>query len=738
MMHIHRLEGCSPTPLAHYLKALGILRLVAEQADPDARGWWAGESFCLATKLSQAELERFFLTEYKPAPLVSPWNKGSGFFYENDPALGPVKGSTAVRFHLLREGIRASEELLEPLLEADSRAREIKEEAKSKELSASERKALRESDDYKKRLNAADKRFKELKAEFLPKTRIHWRGPHSEWLDVALVINDEGKPLFPALLGTGGNDGRLDFTNNYYQRIADLFAIESDTGEARGEAAGWLNAALWGTAVPNIQRGKAVGQYLPGTAGGANATVGPDGDSLLNPFDFVLMLEGTLLFAAHATKRLATGAQSRAAAPFTIHSQAVGYPSAGESDESARGEQWMPLWDRPVTFRELKRLLAEGRSQIGAKPASEPLDLARAIARLGTARGISAFQRYGYIERNGQANLAVPLGRFRVPDQIEPRLECLDDLEAWLGRLRREARDKHAPNRLRIAEHRLAESLLEITRHPTERGRWQTALLHLAEAEAVILTNPKSRVGKLPPLRPAWVQAADDGAAELRLACAFALQAGHFYKDGGAASPVRNHWVARKNEETDRVMRGRSGLGDAIAVVERRLITAARQDRRRLPLLAAPKAYASLTDLAALIAGEVDLDRTLALARALMALDSRQWAADPRPPVMPGDHAWPDDAWCLLRLAMLPWPVEDHAIPADPALFRRLSTGDAGQAVVIARRRLRAAGIVPTIRGASLPPQTARRWAAAMAFPIVPFQAKQLLRRLDPNTITEE
>jgi len=36
MMHIHDLNGCAPVPLAHYLKALGILRLVAEQADPGA------------------------------------------------------------------------------------------------------------------------------------------------------------------------------------------------------------------------------------------------------------------------------------------------------------------------------------------------------------------------------------------------------------------------------------------------------------------------------------------------------------------------------------------------------------------------------------------------------------------------------------------------------------------------------------------------------------------------------
>jgi CRISPR-associated protein Csx17 len=34
----HVLGGCRPVPLASYLKALGVLRLVSEQADPNAGG----------------------------------------------------------------------------------------------------------------------------------------------------------------------------------------------------------------------------------------------------------------------------------------------------------------------------------------------------------------------------------------------------------------------------------------------------------------------------------------------------------------------------------------------------------------------------------------------------------------------------------------------------------------------------------------------------------------------------
>lgn len=57
----HVLYGCSPVPLAGYLKALGTFRLVAEQADPQAKGFWRDERFVLRTSLPQDELVRFFV-----------------------------------------------------------------------------------------------------------------------------------------------------------------------------------------------------------------------------------------------------------------------------------------------------------------------------------------------------------------------------------------------------------------------------------------------------------------------------------------------------------------------------------------------------------------------------------------------------------------------------------------------------------------------------------------------------
>lgn len=756
MIHIHALDGCAPAPLAHYLKALGILRIVAEQADAQARGWWDGDRFRLATVLSGSALQDLFLRSYSPTPMVAPWNKGSGFYQQADPGLAPVEASCGERFLAFRAAIADARALLGEIEIADQRVRAIKAEAKATELSAARRNALRKSADYKGRLAAAERNFKVRKADLIPMARARWRGPHLDWMNAAMVIDDLRTARFPALLGTGGNDGRLDFTNNFMQRLSDVYDLASATGEPRPPAAAWLDGALWGAPAHSCLPGRAVGQYLPGMAGGANSANGADGDSLLNPFDFLLMMEGCILFAAHAVRRLEQSGPVRAAAPFVVSSHAAGYASAGSADETARGEQWMPLWGQPMTLAETRQLLAEGRAQLGRATAREPVDLARAVSRLGAARGITAFQRFGYIERNGQSNLAVPLGQFVVRDDLVPAIACLDDLGPWLARLRRQACDKGASRSLIDAERELACRVFDVIEFPRQPTRWQSVLLALAAVESVMRSGSGFKAQPVPALRPQWVSAADDGSPEFRLALAFALQAAAFRR-GWPVDPVRRHWLplddkhggrfattgdithARLDKRADVVMTGRDGVGDAVALIERRLVEAARAGVRTFALQAAPRANAHPAALAAWLAGSVDTDRTLALARALMALDRGLWTEQIVPLSHPaaGD-AWPDDAWMVLRLAHLGGPLPDgQTVACDPAILRRLASGDAAGAVTLALRRLHACGMRCSVRAAAASPRTARLWAAALAFPIHPHAAQSFAHRLDPTFAQE-
>jgi CRISPR-associated protein Csx17 len=274
----------------------------------------------------------------------------------------------------------------------------------------------------------------------------------------------------------------------------------------------------------------------------------------------------------------------------------------------------------------------------------------------------------------------------------------------------------------------------------------------LAKVEEVMVTGSGFKAGPIPPLRPEWIKAADDGSVEFRLALSFALQSDPSGRLSDWTCAVRRHWLplkgrnqfaksgigaqSRLDTRSDVVLNGRSGVNDAIALIQRRLIETAQKGQRRLPLAPADRAAAAPADLAQLLAGEVDLDRTLELARALMALDPYQWRQRPCPPTTPRQAATPDDAWLAIRLAHLPWPLPDgRKIGIDPAILRRLESGDAATAFELARRRLRTVGIATTVQCASVSPETARLWAVALAFPITPKVAADFVRRLDPNAI---
>ena len=103
-MHPLTLTGCSPVPLAHYLKALAVLRLVAESehGDATATAYWKNDHFILNSRFDRETLTEFFSRDYKPTPILSPWNGGSGFYFqeeklsEKDPLTGKKK-KTGIR-----------------------------------------------------------------------------------------------------------------------------------------------------------------------------------------------------------------------------------------------------------------------------------------------------------------------------------------------------------------------------------------------------------------------------------------------------------------------------------------------------------------------------------------------------------------------------------------------------------------------------------------------------------------
>ncbi len=801
-LHLHELKGCSPAPLANYLKALGILRLVAEQADPSARGWWQNEHFCLLTRLSQDDLEAFFLNEYQPTPIISPWNKGSGFFKKNDPGLAPLESSTAPRFARYRTGVADARKLLDSIAIADGVIRSIKARTKTNKsfqtneqrelLAASEtflqtselikslqlkagvspkelvslqdemetlkglvapasRPATKAEADrlkvhvgYKRVLAAADRKFKKLKETLIPDCRKAWRGHHASWISAAVVLDEDGTPQWPSLLGTGGNDGNLDFTNNLMQVFGALFDLASENGAHRENSKTLLQNSLW-SAPANQLAPSAIGQFQPGNAGGANSSTGTGGDSLVNAWDFILMMEGAILFSARSTRRLDPNASSRASAPFAIRAHAAGFGSPG-LEKAQRGEQWMPIWNRPATLPDVSGLLCDARLQLGRQTANRPIDAVRAISRLGVARGIESFVRFGYLERNGQSTLAVPLGRISV--RQHPRAYLIDDLAAWLDRLQRKARDKNAPARFANGERLLADSVLAALTHDDTPERWREVLRCAVAIESMQASGTAIDAGPIPPLRPEWINAIGfERSPEVRLAVALGSAATAYSKEGRAFDPIRHHCLplqrgARQFNTSDKrlvkdprvVVSGRDSFADCAAIVQRRLIESAAKGERLCRLVSPFGCSARLSDLALLLDGHVDLQLTFELARALMAVKWDKWNFKQIsfPPASTATRI--PEAWLAMRLACMPWKLPNgQSIPAESSMIARLISGDGSTATQIAISRLRASGIRPPLQAAITDQATARLWAAALVFPIDRRSASSILSTLDPN-----
>jgi CRISPR-associated protein Csx17 len=123
--HILKLRGCAPEPLGNYLKGLGVFRLIAEQADPQARAWWKNGVLVLHTKCSRDELVSFFLDGiddekmpiYSPTPIFVPWGGRPGFYSDgNDKAKKRLAALRSLnptgRFLDSQKVVRATDEVL--------------------------------------------------------------------------------------------------------------------------------------------------------------------------------------------------------------------------------------------------------------------------------------------------------------------------------------------------------------------------------------------------------------------------------------------------------------------------------------------------------------------------------------------------------------------------------------------------------------------------------------------------
>ena len=389
----HACPGLRPEPLASYLAGLGLIRVLGEQADPAATAAWTPDGLVVGTAVP--DLAAWLAEQYVPTPVLSPWNSGSGFGLKDKE---PLRALEAVLAH--------PSPRLAPLREAIPVAREVVSKARARGW-------------------ITDGAPGGDKSRVVLEFRNRCPDALLPWIDAAVVLAGSDT-FFPPLLGTGGNDGRLDFSTNFHQRLLDVIGV-SEKDRARSLAT--ARDLIDGTEAEQLA-GAAIGQFDPAGAGGPGSSRFGAAESLVNSWGYVLFVEGALLFAASTTRRNQHAA-GRAAMPFTVQGSPDGSAS-GAADEESRGEVWTPVWTREFTLAEIKQMFAEARVSWRGRPARRAVHFYAATRTLGVTRGIDEFTRYGLQRRNGLAFAAVPLARVDVREHAEVGLAAA--VEDWAGR----------------------------------------------------------------------------------------------------------------------------------------------------------------------------------------------------------------------------------------------------------------------------------------------------------------
>ncbi len=744
--------GCAPVPLAHYLKALGILRL-ADRRFPESyvQGAWRNDEFVLYGDGIDADaLSSFLLRDYEPTPIFAPWNAGSGFYFRERKS----DDRDADTGKKVKTGVRDEETAATKVVASVI-------SSKAERLSRYRRSLLHAKESLAA-LGRTEAPKDEEKADLILRLRNTVADDVLTWFDAAFVLTGKGVS-FPPLLGTGGNGGNMDFTSNFMQRLAEVFDFA--TGEPTASSERWLQSALFGTTIPQIPA-SAFGQFSPGGGGGFNAGSGFDGGAAVNPWDFILMLEGALLFAVASVKRLGAAGDGSLVSPFTVRKAGIGYASSALSDEDdPRGETWMPIWHQPIGLAELQGLFSEGRAQVGGRAARTGVDLMRAAVSLGVDRGIASFQRFGFHKRNGDLHFAVPLDRVAV--RRNEKVDLLADVEIFLDRFRSKAASTNppAPGGATRALRALEESIVALCRSG-EAANIQRVLIALGGCERAMARSLRwtRDTGVLKPivrLSPRWLAEAYDGSCEFRLAAGFASIAGRYGKDwlpfrahlepvqcGVTADKSWCNWT--ENASPDVVWHE----GDLIDVLNRafarRLVRAQQAGFQALPDNERPDLYRPivalpLADVAVFITAGPAFDQRVAdLLWGLSLIDFRQSFAAPWPTRISEHDEEPPAFYALLRLAFAGNLGVGEAIKLQPAIHARAASArtsdDVLRASEMAVRRLRASSIPPAVERAPLDPCAARRSAAALLFSLTARQLKSLrdaVIRPPKKTLTE-
>jgi CRISPR-associated protein Csx17 len=757
MQYTLDLNGCRPEPFSSYLKSLAVLRLVGEQKDPDISGMWSVDRLTINSSLDESALVDFFLNEYSPTPIVSPWNGGSGFYQGDDKSgLNAILKDSSPRFDLYRktiEEIQTWQELPREDVNIGEMMRQISGEVEKKKGKAKQKlleliSNLREAIDQpmfkgidvagctiedvhikiagigdSSNPNGADNSIKELlklvrklKTEFntisrgdnksyiIRACRNRLDPKAVEWVDVAALIDPDGNARYPPIMGSGGNEGRFEYSKEFMSNLEAMVIDQNGKANSRE----LLKNALFGNPASGLVRSP-IGKFNPGRSGGFNQGFGIEQkDFPINPWEFILLMEGSIFWSSSIGKRqgISSGVSR---SPFTVAISPIGYSSSSQNDKNS-SEIWAPLWKNPVKISELKAFFKEGRSYLGKRPARTGLEFAESVSSLSVDRGISEFVRYTILKRRGDSFITVPSGRFKV--KLRKEADLVRELNPILSRVDSFLREfKPAPPaELAACRSSIDERIFGVLSRggASEMIKLLSAIGTLEKAIAKRDHTKKPMIsGPLSGISSRWLTMANDGSTEFKIAAALAS-----IGPTGKVGSIRANIEPVDPGKPFRWSNGRgqySYIGNSlsarlVSVLTRRMIDGERFSTGRNPLWGGIKL--DTNDIVCFIEGDIDEKLIENLLFGMMWIKwgiadvNREiqtiiynWKRDPHSEIVPR-------TWALLKTMFLPLGVRNSGgktvnLKPEISIIPLLNAGRIDDACQIAQRRLYSSGLDP-------------------------------------------
>jgi len=572
------LRGCRLEALGHALKAVGIMRTLAECAvddcvDREAEGWWDLEEGCFkltSVKYGEAGLlAGFYLSCYRPTLLEAPWVKRQ------------------------ESGEEGSEEQ-----EAESRR------------GGSELRTFRDEGD-------------DRLAEALDSLFLFSRGRE--------VLN----PLFQRAgkFGARGVAGHGDIFSNFRE------AFQKFKKQPGAEPLASLLHGYWRGCRGWKRKGT---PFFPDAIKNYNQGVEPvTEDFPFSPLDYVLAVEGALGLRGGVSKGLTAQARPAGGFPFIFESSDTMTDYKGQT-VGVSHSVWLPVWVQPTTYAELKAFIQAGQAELRSRPCRFSAEFSRAVSAFGVDAGFAGFQEYrfklrgttvpwpatgryvstgrrGRVTRGALGELLAPLDAVRWLDQFEFNRKPGSDLHHLRAPIL-EAMEEAA------ATERPAE-LIEVLCQLAELN-WRLALSK--DLRGKVAGAPRF----VPPLRGReWDSALAPmlGDLEYQVARAVASIQGIPRRDSGqfevepflgSLAPLNrlgNRWVLRERGSAQAVWTGTELAFDLARVLWRRCVDSADQ-----PVLALEGSRgAPLSAILAFLRRELD-DRKIA--RLILGLSLVEWA----------------------------------------------------------------------------------------------------------------